>query len=244
MKYNIRLTVIFYFTIIFSVFSQWQYEKEGASVEKIFVDDTNSNSVFSIKKTSDGKIIFTLEKLDLDICPVESIDFRFDNYNGKINFEVEKINSNSLKILFNRVDGLEELKAFTKLIKAKNFLYTKLIDECKLYIVYNYTLKGSSNAINKINLIPYLERTIRILEAKKNKINFIISSIPRLEKDEFSEKSLKDINPLEITEVYWKNAGQNKYAIKIRVKLKGKGFRELYGDFRLFKPVDKVKFRY
>ena len=60
----------------------------------------------------------------------------------------------------------------------------------------------------------------------------------------FSEKSLKDINPLEITEVYWKNAGQNKYAIKIRVKLKGKGFRELYGDFRLFKPVDKVKFRY
>ena len=37
---------------------------------------------------------------------------------------------------------------------------------------------------------------------------------------------------------------QNKYAIKIRVKLKGKGFRELYGDFRLFKPVDKVKFRY
>ena len=50
--------------------------------------------------------------------------------------------------------------------------------------------------------------------------------------------------PLEITEVYWKNAGQNKYAIKIRVKLKGKGFRELYGDFRLFKPVDKVKFRY
>ena len=103
MKYNIRLTVIFYFTIIFSVFSQWQYEKEGASVEKIFVDDTNSNSVFSIKKTSDGKIIFTLEKLDLDICPVESIDFRFDNYNGKINFEVEKINSNSLKILFNTI---------------------------------------------------------------------------------------------------------------------------------------------
>ena len=208
MKYNIRLTVIFYFTIIFSVFSQWQYEKEGASVEKIFVDDTNSNSVFSIKKTSDGKIIFTLEKLDLDICPVESVDFRFDNYNGKINFEVEKINSNSLKILFNRVDGLEELKDFTKLIKAKNFLYTKLIDECKLNIVYDYTLKGSSNAINKINLIPYLERTIRILEAKKNKINFIISSIPRLEKDEFSEKSLKDINPLEI----------QKYIGKMRAK--------------------------
>ena len=244
MKYNIRLTVIFCFTIILSVFSQWEYEKEGPLVEKIYVDDTNSNSVFSIKKVSNGKIIFTLEKLDLDICPIESIDFRFDNYDGKINFEVEKINSNSLKILFNRVDGLEELKDFTKLIKAKNFLYTKLIDECKLNIAYNYTLKGSSNAINKIKLIPYLERTIRILEAKMNKINFIISSIPRLEKDEFSEKSLKDINPLEITEVYWKNSGQNKYAIKIRVKLKGKGFRELYGNFRLFKPVDKVKFRY
>ena len=244
MKYNIRLTVVFYFTFIFSVFSQWQYEKEGPSVEKIFVDDINSNSVFTIKKISNGKITFTLERLDLDICPIESIDFRFDNYNGKLNFDVEKINNNSLKILFNRVDGLEELKGFTKLIKAKNFLYTKLIDECKLNIAYNYTLKGSSKAINKIELIPYLERTIRILEAKSNKINFIISSVPRLEKDEFSEKSLKDINPLEITEVYWKNAGQNKYAIKIRVKLKGKGFRELYGDFRLFKPVDKVKFRY
>lgn len=244
MKYNIRLSIIFFFTIACFVFSQWQYEKEGTLSEKIFVDDTNSNSTFLIKKTSKGNIIFTLEKLDLDICPVESIDFRFDNYNGKLNFGVEKINNNSLKILFNRVDGLEELKDFSKLIKAKNFLYTKLIDECKLYISYDYTLKGSSNAINKINLIPYLEKTIKILEAKKSKINFIISSIPRLEKDEFSEKSLKDINPLEITEVYWKNAGQNKYAIKIRVKLKGKGFRELYGDFRLFKPVDKVKFRY
>ena len=50
MKYNIRLTVLFYFTIIFSVFSQWQYKKEGTSLEKIFVDDTNSNSVFLIKK--------------------------------------------------------------------------------------------------------------------------------------------------------------------------------------------------
>ena len=155
MKYNIRLTVVFYFTFIFSVFSQWQYEKEGPSVEKIFVDDINSNSVFSIKKISNGKITFTLERLDLDICPIESIDFRFDNYNGKLNFEVEKINNNSLKILFNRVDGLEELKGFTKLIKAKNFLYTKLIDECKLNIAYNYTLKGSSKAINKIELINF-----------------------------------------------------------------------------------------
>ena len=244
MKYIFSLTIIFCLSINFSIFSQWQYEKEGPSAEKIFVDDTNSNSVFLIKKTSNGKITFTLEKLDLDICPIESIDFRFDNFNGKLNFEVEKIDNNSLKILFNRVDGLEELKDFTKLIKAKNFLYTKLIDECKLYITYDYTLKGSSNAINKINLITYLERTIRILEAKKRKMDFIISSIPRLEKDEFSEKSLRDINPLEITEVYWKNAGQNKYAIKIRVKLKGKGFRELYGNFRLFKPLDKVKFRY
>ena len=41
MKYNIRLTVIFCFTIILSVFSQWEYEKEGPLVEKIYVDDTN-----------------------------------------------------------------------------------------------------------------------------------------------------------------------------------------------------------
>ena len=74
MKYNIRLTLLFYFTIISSIFSQWQYEKEGTSLEKIFVDDTNSNSVFSIKKSSKGNITFILEKLDLDICPVESID--------------------------------------------------------------------------------------------------------------------------------------------------------------------------
>ena len=43
-------------------------------------------------------------------------DFRFDNYSRKLNFEVEKVGANTLKILFNRVDGLQELKDFTKLI--------------------------------------------------------------------------------------------------------------------------------
>tara|TARA_B100000945_G_C20329084_1_gene571469 strand:- start:64 stop:798 length:735 start_codon:yes stop_codon:yes gene_type:complete len=244
MANKLKSSVIFFLLISKSIFSQWQYEVEGKSLEKIFVDDTNNISTFLIQKAANGDITFTIEKLDLDICPVGSIDFRFDNYSRKLNFEVEKVGANTLKILFNRVDGLEELKDFTKLIKAKNYLYTTLIDQCEINAAYNYTLKGSSIAINRIRLIPFLERTIKILEAKKNKMNFIISSIPRLEKDEFSEKSLKNINPLEITDVYWKNAGQNKYSIKIRVKLNGKGFRELYGDFRLFKPVDKIKFRY
>ena len=76
------------------------------------------------------------------------------------------------------------------------------------------------------------------------KIKFIEESIPRLETKKFPADRLRDINPLEITEVYWKSYQNDKYHIKIKLKLNDETRRELFGKFKLFKQVDKIKSRY
>ena len=130
------------------------------------------------------------------------------------------------------------------MVKERNFIYSQFNNVCGISIKKRYSLKGSSNAINKINLIPFLNKTIKITEAKMAKIKFIEESIPRLETKKFPADRLRDINPLEITEVYWKSYQNDKYHIKIKLKLNDGTRRELFGKFKLFKQVDKIKSRY
>lgn len=119
----------------------------------------------------------------------------------------------SIEILF---DGLETLKIFAKLIKKENILNVKFLDVCSINNTIKYTLKGSSNAMNKIVLIAFLDKTIKILEAKKNKIQIIVNSVPKLENRNFPKDRLGEVNPLGILEVYWKTLYQDRYKIKIR----------------------------
>ena len=119
----------------------------------------------------------------------------------------------SIEILF---DGLETLKIFAKLIKKENILNVKFLDVCSINNTIKYTLKGSSNAMNKIVLIAFLDKTIKILEAKKNKIQIIVNSVPELENRNFPKDRLGEVNPLDILEVYWKKVYQDRYKIKIR----------------------------
>ncbi|MEO2099942.1 MAG: hypothetical protein ABGW63_03945 [Flavobacteriaceae bacterium] len=232
------------FLSVQTLYAQWQYETTSKGNEKIFVEDHKNTSVFIIEKATDGVIRFVLENISSDGCPINSVLFGFDNYTKKISFNVKEVGESSLEILYDELLGLTGLKNFTALVKAKNTLYTKLIDACNLNSSITFSLKGSSKSIDKIELIPYLERTIQILEAKQKKIDFIVNSIPRLRNKTFEEKRLGDINLLEVIGVSWKNSGQDKYAIKIRVKTRNQGYHELYGDFRLFKPTETIKFRY
>ena len=119
----------------------------------------------------------------------------------------------SIEILF---DGLETLKIFAKLIKKENILNVKFLDVCSINDTIKYTLKGSSNAMDRIGLIAFLDKTIKILEAKKNKIQIIVNSVPELENRNFPKDRLGEVNPLDILEVYWKTLYQDRYKIKIR----------------------------
>ena len=46
MTNKLKSSVIFFLLISKSIFSQWQYEVEGKSLEKIFVDDTKIHIQF------------------------------------------------------------------------------------------------------------------------------------------------------------------------------------------------------
>ena len=70
--------------------------------------------------------------------------------------------------------------------------------------------------MNKIVLIAFLDKTIKILEAKKNKIQIIVNSVPELENRNFPKDRQSERNPLDILEVYWKTLYQDRYKIKIR----------------------------
>ena len=130
-----------------------------------------------------------------------------------MSFNVKEQGDDSIEILF---DGLETLKIFAKLIKKENILNVKFLDVCSINNTIKYTLKGSSNAMNKIVLIAFLDKTIKILEAKKNKIQIIVNSVPELENRNFPKDRLGEVNPLDILEVYWKTLYQDRYKIKIR----------------------------
>ena len=80
----------------------------------------------------------------------------------------------------------------------------------ELTLIKDILSKASSKAINKINLIPYLNKTIKVTEAKMAKIKLIENSIPRLETKKFPAHRLRDINPLDITKVYWKTYQNDK----------------------------------
>ena len=243
MKIYLKALYLFLFSIQI-IHAQWEYEENANSYEKIFVKDFDNNTTFAIEKTKNGEVNFFIMQLELDECSIEKMEFSFDGYNGSLSFNVKEQGDDSLKILFDNVDGLDPLKTFAKLIRQKNILYAKFFDICSINKSIEYSLKGSSNAINKIGLIAFLGKTIKILEEKKNKIQFIVNSVPKLENRNFPIDRLGDVNPLDILEVSWKTLNQDRYKIKIRLKLNGYGYKELYGAFRLLRPADKIKSRY
>ena len=224
--------------------AQWQYKTDDKQNEIISVNDKNNNSSFLIERKKNGEINFYIKGVSESECKMESIEFRFDGIKDVLLFKVEKSEEKKLKILYDDINCLGYLKSFSKLVKERNFIYSQFNNVCGINIKKRYSLKGSSNAINKINLIPFLNKTIKITEAKMAKIKFIEESIPRLETKKFPADRLRDINPLEITEVYWKSHQNDKYHIKIKLKLNGETRRELFGKFKLFKQVDKIKSRY
>jgi len=57
-------------------------------------------------------------------------------------------------------------------------------------------------------------------------------------------KKLNDINLLDVQDVSWINYQNDKYNIKIRLKLNGTGYKELFGKLRLYKPTENIKSRY
>jgi predicted transcriptional regulator len=243
MKYFYLLVIIFVSCISVSN-AQWEYQTDEKQNEIIFVNDENNNSSFIIERNKSGNYFFYITGVGESECKIESIEFRFDGIKDVLLFKVGNLEDKKLKILYDDINGLDYLKSFSKLVKERNFIYSKFINVCGININKRYTLKGSSKAINKINLIPYLNKTIKVTEAKMAKIKLIENSIPRLETKKFPADRLRDINPLEITEVYWKSHQNDKYHIKIKLKLNGETRRELFGKFKLFKQVDKIKSRY
>ena len=223
--------------------AQWEYQTDDKKNEIISVNDKNNNSSFLIERKK-GKINFYIKGVSESECKVESIEFRFDGIKDVLLFKVENLEEKKLKILYDDIEGLDYLKSFSKLVKERNFIYSKFINVCGISINKTYSLKGSSNAINKINLIPFLNKTIKITEAKMAKIKLIENSIPRLETKKFPAHRLRDINPLDISKVYWKSYQNDKKHIKIKLKLNGEPSRELFGKFKLFKQMDKIKSSY
>jgi len=238
-----NVVLIFLLLVVNSTFSQWRYEYDSNNNEKIFVFDSKENSAFVIEKSKQGEVKFFIE-LDLEQeCKINQIKFKFDGIKNTVMFSTKQI-KNRLEILYNQVDGLENLETFSLFIKKRNFIYATFLDTCEFNKTKNYSLKGSSNAIDKINLIQYLNRTIKVLKAKNEKLDFIISNLPRLYDNKSLEKKLSEINLLDVQEVSWKNYQNDKYNIKIRVKLNGAGYKELFGKLRLYKPTKNIKSRY
>lgn len=238
-----NVVLIFLLLVVNSTFSQWRYEYDSNNNEKIFVFDSKENSAFVIEKSKQGEVKFFIE-LDLEQeCKINQIKFKFDGIKNTVMFSTKQI-KNRLEILYNQVDGLENLETFSLFIKKRNFIYATFLDTCEFNKTKNYSLKGSSNAIDKINLIQYLNRTIKVLKAKNEKLDFIINNLPRLYDNKSLEKKLSEINLLDVQEVSWKNYQNDKYNIKIRVKLNGAGYKELFGKLRLYKPTKNIKSRY
>ena len=222
-----NVVLIFLLLVVNSTFSQWRYEYDSNNNEKIFVFDSKENSAFVIEKSKQGEVKFFIE-LDLEQeCKINQIKFKFDGIKNTVMFSTKQI-KNRLEILYNQVDGLENLETFSLFIKKRNFIYATFLDTCEFNKTKNYSLKGSSNAIDKINLIQYLNRTIKVLKAKNEKLDFIINNLPRLYDNKSLEKKLIEINLLDVQEVSWKNYQNDKYNIKIRVKLNGAGYKELF----------------
>ncbi len=118
------------------------------------------------------------------------------------------------------------------------------MDKCGLNKSKKYTLKGSSNAIDKIELMEFLKRNINILSAKKEKFKYLVSQIPRLENNKLLEQRLDEINILDIKNISWKSHNNDRYNITLRLILESGVKKQLFGKFKLLNPVKIIKSRY
>ena len=241
--FNKNGILVLLFLLVNYTFSQWKYEYGSNKNEKIFVLDSKENSAFVIEKSKEGSVKFFIELDEEKECKINQIKFEFDGIKNTIKFSTEQT-KNRLEILYDRVDGLENLERFSLFIKKRNFIYATFLDACDFNQTNSYSLKGSSNAIDKINLIQYLNQTIKVLKAKNEKLAFILNNLPRLYDNKMLEKKLNDINLLDVQDVSWINYHNDKYNIKIRLKLNGAGYKELFGKLRLYKPTANIKSRY
>ena len=232
------------FLLTSTIFSQWQYATEANKSENIFVTDSKNESTFSIQKSKEGKVKFFIKLETEKECKINQIQFKFDGIKSIVKFEAQQTKNDLVEILYDQVNDLENLEIFSLFIKKRNILYVTFLDRCGFNQTKNYTLKGSSKAIDRISLIQHLSKTIRILKAKKEKLAFIANNLPRLDDKNLLEKKLIDVDLLDVEEVSWKSFQNDKYNIKIRLKINGSGFKELFGTFRLYKPVKSIKSRY
>lgn len=182
--------LIILFLLVNYTFSQWKYEYSSDKNEKIFVLDSKEKSAFVIEKSKQGSVKFFIELDEEEECKINQIIFKFDGLKNTVKFSTKQI-KNRLEILYDRVDGLENLERFSLFIKKRNFIYATFLDTCEFNQTNNYSLKGSSNAIDKINLIQYLNRTIKVLKAKNEKLAFILNNLPRLYDNKLLEKKIK-----------------------------------------------------
>jgi len=238
-----KRVLVFLFLFTNYTFSQWNYEYDSNKNEKIFVLDSKEKSAFVIEKSKQGSVKFFIELDVEEECKINQIIFKFDGIKNTLKFSTKQI-KNRLEILYDQVDGLENLESFSLFIKKRNFIYATFLDTCGFNQTKSYSLKGSSDAIDKINLIQYLNRTIKVLKAKNEKLAFIVNKLPRLYDNKLLKKKLSDINLLDVQEVSWINYQNDKYNIKIRLKLNGTGYKELFGKLRLYKPTANIKSRY
>jgi len=241
--FNKNGILIIFFLLVNYTFSQWKYEYGSNKNEKIFVLDSKENSAFVIEKSKLGSVKFFIELDEEKECKINQIKFKFDGIKNTVEFPAKQI-KNKLEILYDRVYGMENLERFSLFIKKRNFIYATFLDSCGFNQTKSYSLKGSSNAIDKIDLIQYLNRTIKVLKAKNEKFTFILNKLPRLSDNKLLEKKLNDINLLDVQDVSWINYHNDKYNIKIRLKLNGTGYKELFGKLRLYKPTANIKSRY
>ena len=241
--FNKNSVLIVLFLLVNYTFSQWKYEYGSNKNEKIFVLDSKEKSAFVIEKSKQGLVRFFIELDVEEECKINQIKFKFDGIKNTVKFSTKQI-KNRIEILYDRVDGLENLETFSLFIKKRNFIYATFLDTCEFNQTKSYSLKGSSNAIDKINLIQFLNRTIKVLKAKNEKLAFIVNNLPRLYDNKLLEKKLSDINLLDVQEVSWINYQNDKYNIKIRLKLNGTGYKEIFGKHRLYKQTANIKSRY
>jgi hypothetical protein len=227
-----------------SVFAQWNYEFDTEKNEKISVKDFKNESTFSIHKLNKGDVNFYIElELDKD-CEIKEVVFEFDGVKQQMNFKVKSIGEKKIEILYDELNGLEGLEVFSLYIKKRNTLNITFSDKCGLNKSKKYSLKGSSNAIDKIELMEFLKRNINILSAKKEKFKYLVSQIPRLENNKLLEQRLDGINILDIKNISWKSHNNDRYNITLRLILESGVKKQLFGKFKLLKPVKIIKSKY
>ena len=227
-----------------SVLAQWNYELDIEKNEKISVKDFKNESTFSIHKLNQGDVNFFIElELDKD-CEINEVVFEFDGVKQKINFKVKSTGEKNIEIFYDEFNGLEGLEVFSLYIKKRNTLNIIFLDKCGLNKSKKYTLKGSSNAIDKIELMEFLKRNINILSAKKEKFKYLVSQIPRLENNKLLEQRLDEINILDIKNISWKSHNNDRYNITLMLILESGVKKQLFGKFKLLNPVKIIKSRY